>query len=78
MYKKYIDAGFERIEANDNVIKDKHGYGGFILTKKLNANSDIQVCFEDLNDPRLYINKGKQECHTIKMTPEQVFDLFKP
>ena len=77
-YQEYIDLGFERIEMDCNLEKEKTGYSGFALTKKLNPSSFIEVTSGDLNKPKLYINKEKGfSFHILPLTKEQIIQLLK-
>ena len=76
-YKKYIELGFKRIDTNCGVTFNHTGYNGFILTKKVNKRQFVEVCSDELDEPKLYIKKHNSEfCHIIPITVEAVADLF--
>lgn len=77
-YEDYIKLGFKRLELNCSVELKTSGYGGFVLTKQLNKTISIEVCYLELNEPKLYIERSKEpeHYHTIKITPEMVVDLI--
>jgi hypothetical protein len=78
MYDKYIKLGFKRIDIKDNVDFRNTGYHGFILAYELNKSATIEVCYGNLDNPKLYIKKPKSESlHILKLTIEQVAELVK-
>lgn len=76
-YKEYIQLGFERIEMNDSVMQDTTGYSGFILTKKITDRIFIEVCFPELDKPKMYIRKPNSDtCHIVPITADVVRDII--
>jgi hypothetical protein len=76
-YKKYIELGFKRTDTNDVIEFNKTGYKGFYLTKKLNKNTSIEVCYPELDRPKLYIKKRQFDLyHIIVLKTEVVEDLL--
>ena len=76
-YKDYIDLGFERIDTHDVVEFERTGSDGFVLMKKLNKNTSIEVCSGSLNKPKLYIDKkGENQHYSIDLNVQQFKQLF--
>ena len=76
-YKDYIDLGFERIDTYDVVEFERTGSDGFVLMKKLNKNTSIEVCSGSLNKPKLYIDKkGENQHYSIDLNAQQFKQLF--
>ena len=77
-YQEYIDLGFERIDINDEVSFERNGYKGFILTKKLRKGVNIEVCSDNLNQPRLYIEKKDHdiECFILRLNKDMIIELL--
>jgi hypothetical protein len=76
-YKDYIDLGFERIDTHDVVEFERTGSDGFVLMKKLNKNTSIEVCSGSLNKPKLYIDKkGENQHYSIGLNTYQVKQLL--
>ena len=77
-YKEYIDLGFERIDINDEVSFERNGYKGFILTKKLRKGVNIEVCSDNLGQPRLYIEKKDHdiECFILRLNKDMIIELL--
>jgi hypothetical protein len=77
-YQDYIDLDFKRIDISDEVSFERTGYKGFILTKKLRKGVDIEVCSDNLDQPRLYIEKKDHdiECFILRLNKEQVIELL--
>lgn len=75
-YKEYIDLGFVRTDFDDSEEINRTGYGGFSLEKELKEGFSIIVDSEDLQSPRLYIEKEvKLVYHIVSVSPECVVDL---
>jgi hypothetical protein len=75
-YQNYIDLGFKRTDINDPVEFRETGYGGFFLHKKLNKKQSIEVCYPELDKPKLYIRKrDKETYHIVNISVEAVEDL---
>ena len=77
-YKKYIDLGFKRIDLNDDIVIKRTGYSGYYLTYQLNEKTSIEVYWDELDNPRLFIEKNNNECsfHIIKITTKQVLNIL--
>lgn len=77
-YQEYIDLGFERIDINDEVSFERNGYKGFILTKKLRKGVNIEVCSDNLDQPRLYIEKKDHdiECFILRLNKDMIIELL--
>jgi hypothetical protein len=77
-YQEYIDLGFERIDINDEVSFERNGYKGFILTKKLRKGVNIEVCSDNLGQPRLYIEKKDHdiECFILRLNKDMIIELL--
>lgn len=76
-YIKYRKLGFKRTNMNDNIEKNKTGYGGFVLSKQINDKMSVQVCSSELDKPKLYIKKNKSETyHIVCITTDIVMDFF--
>jgi hypothetical protein len=77
-YQDYIDLDFKRIDTEDEVYFERTGYKGFILTKKLRKGVAIEVCSDNLDQPRLYIKKKDNdiECFIYKLNKEQIIELL--
>ena len=77
-YQEYIDLGFERIDINDEVSFERNGYKGFILTKKLRKGVNIEVCSDNLYQPRLYIEKKDHdiECFILRLNKDMIIELL--
>jgi hypothetical protein len=77
-YQEYIDLGFERIDTNDTVEFSRSGYNGFILSKQLKKGVTIEVCSDNLGQPRLYIEKKNQdiECFILRLNKDQILELL--
>ena len=77
IYQDYLNLGFGRIDTCDGVVFKETGYTGYILTKSINEKMKIEVCFQNLDDPKLYIQKKDgHQCHIIKISPEMLKDMF--
>ncbi len=77
-YQDYIDLGFERIDLNDNDEFKKTGYYGFYLSRKFKNGVSIDVYSYELERPKVYIPKSKDETfHIITITPEILKDTLK-
>ena len=77
-YQEYIDLGFERIDINDEVSFKRNGYKGFILTKKLRKGVNIEVCSDNLDQPRLYIEKKDQDIENfiLRLNKGMIIELL--
>ena len=76
-YKEYINLGFKRHDLNDNIIMESTGYTGYYLTYQLNEKAFIELYWNELDNPKLYIKKSNNEdFHIIKITTDQVFDIL--
>lgn len=76
-YQEYINLGFKRVETNDTVELKRTGYSGFILSKKLRSGVTIEVCSEELCNPKLYIQKKNSiECFILELTREDILELL--
>lgn len=77
-YQEYIDLGFERIDTNDEVSFERNGYKGFILTKKLRKGVNIEVCSDNLDQPRLYIKKKDQDIENfiLRLNKDMIIELL--
>ena len=79
-YKDYIDLGFKREEWNDVVSERQYGYSGYFLHKRLSKYVSIEVCWRDLDNPKIYFEQKKLYgffTHTT-LTFTQVKELLKP
>lgn len=77
-YKEYIDLGFKRTDWNDAVSLKETGYGGFFLSYKLNKKAFIEVDWQELNKPKLYVLKRDNFTNYItQLTDKQVKELIK-
>ena len=77
-YKKYIDLGFKRYDLNDNVVMERTGYKGYYLTYELNEKALIEIYWDELDSPKLFIKKNNDSntfC-SIKITAEQVLNIL--
>ena len=77
-YEDYIDLGFKRVEAHDNVVFMQTGYHEYILTLKLNEAISIEVYGRGLNEPKMYIqtsNNPLGDCIVFDVKPEDVRDI---
>ena len=75
-YIEYINLGFERIDLNDQVEHDNTGYSGYVLCRKITPKINIEVCFGELQRPKMYIKKKDSETyHIIVISPEIVKSL---
>jgi hypothetical protein len=77
-YQEYIDLGFERIDINDEVSFERNGYKGFILTKKLRKGVNIEVCSDNLDQPRLYIEKKDHDIENfiLRLNKDMIIELL--
>lgn len=77
-YQEYIDLGFERIDTNDEVSFKRNGYKGFILTKKLRKGVNIEVCSDNLDQPRLYIKKKDHDIENfiLRLNKDMIIELL--
>ncbi len=77
-YQEYIDLGFERIDINDEVSFERNGYKGFILTKKLRKGVNIEVCSDNLGQPRLYIEKKDHDIENfiLRLNKDMIIELL--
>ena len=77
-YEHYIKLGFKREDINDNVEFRQTGYYGYILIFKLNSKASIEVCYGELDKPKLYVKKSKRdEYYITQLTDEQLINLTK-
>lgn len=77
-YKEYIDLGFKHTDWNDAVSLKETGYGGFFLSYKLNKKASIEVNWDELNKPKLYVLKRDNFTNYItQLTDKQVKELIK-
>lgn len=78
-YEEYLKLGFTRQELDDVVELKNSGYGGFVLTKELNKTICIEVCYPELDKPKLYVEKSKEPSfyHITPISPEMATDLIK-
>ena len=77
-YEDYIKLGFKREDINDNVEFRQTGYYGYILILKLNSKASIEVCYGELDKPKLYVKKSKRdEYYITQLTDEQLINLTK-
>ena len=76
-YQDYIELGFQRIDINDGVVFRETGYYGFILVKKITNKIGIELYWNELDKPTMYIKKQDDVIvHRIEITPEIVKDLL--
>lgn len=77
-YQEYIDLGFERIDVSDGEEFRRSGYNGFVLTKQLRKGVTIEVCSDNLGQPRLYIEKKDQDMENfiLRLTKDQIKELL--
>ncbi|MFY8169958.1 MAG: hypothetical protein ACOVK2_02450 [Candidatus Fonsibacter sp.] len=77
-YQEYIDLGFERIDVSDSEEFRISGYNGFVLTKKLRKGVNIEVCSDNLGQPRLYIEKKDHDIENfiLRLSKDQVLELL--
>ena len=78
-YQDYIDLGFTRYDFVDKIEFANTGYNGFTLAKKVNELISIEVAWDELEAPTMYIKKeGDQDvsCHRVKISPEVVKSIF--
>lgn len=77
-YKDYIDLGFERIDTYDKVQFERTGNESFILVKKLNKKASIEVWCDELNKPKLYIDKknGELPSYSLDLRIYQLKELL--
>jgi hypothetical protein len=77
-YSDYIKLGFTRHDTDDAVEFNQTGYGGFYLSFDLNSKASIQVCYGELDKPKLYVKKRKEDSFYItQLTDEQLINLTK-
>ena len=74
-YKEYIELGFTRHDLDDSVEKDNTGYGGYILIYQLNKKILIEVYYDELQTPRLFIEKKDDKFSIIDLSIEQLNKL---
>ena len=75
-YKEYIDLGFNRVDYNDEVVFRKEGHHPFVLTKEITDKMSIEVCFPNLDTPKLYIKmRNDDRCHILRVEDEIIRDL---
>lgn len=74
-YKEYIELGFTRLDLDDSVEMDNTGYGGYILKYQLNKKISIEVYFDELQNPRLFIEKKDSKYSIIDLSIEQLHKL---
>jgi hypothetical protein len=77
IYKDYIDLGFKRTDLDCSVEFKQTGYGGFVLSKKLNKLASIEVCNGEFDKPKLFINKDNASSYILIIKPEEVVRLLK-
>ena len=76
-YQEYIDLGFERTNTYDIIEFRSTGYHGFTLTKRVNKKMSIEVCGGELDGPKLYIKKRREDSyHIILLTDEMVKNIL--
>jgi len=72
-YQEYIDLGFERTDTCDNVLFKRTGYYGFYLLKKISKKVSIELWQDELDKPKLYIQKPNSEDYfSIPISEESV------
>jgi hypothetical protein len=77
-YQTYIDLGFKRTDMNDSVIEKQTGYKGFYLSKKVNKTTSIEVYHDELDTPKMYVEKESGDTfHIFNLTFEAVVDIFR-
>jgi hypothetical protein len=78
LYQWYVNNGFERHELNCSIEKQNTGYGGFSLTKRINKKMLIEVHSSELDKPKLYIVKSKDQetYHIVHIKIEIVESLL--
>ena len=74
-YKEYIELGFTRHDLEDSVEMDNTGYGGYILIYQLNKKILIEVYYDELQTPRLYVDKKDNKSSIIDLSIEQLIKL---
>jgi hypothetical protein len=74
-YKEYIELGFTREDINDRVEMDFSGYTGYFLNYKVIKNVTIEVYYNELNNPKLYIEKEDGKFQIIDLSIEQLHKL---
>jgi hypothetical protein len=77
-YSDYIKLGFTRHDTDDLVEFRLTGYYGFYLKFELNSKASIQVYCWQLDKPKLYVKKRKEDSYYItQLTDEQLINLTK-
>jgi hypothetical protein len=77
-YSDYIKLGFTRHDTDDAVEFNQTGYGSFYLSFELNSKASIQVYCWQLDKPKLYVKKPKEDRFYItQLTDEQLINLTK-
>ena len=76
-YKEYIELGFKRHDLDDSVEMDNTGYGGYFLKYQLNKKISIEVYYDELQTPRLFIEKKDDKYGIIDLSLEQLNKLVK-
>jgi hypothetical protein len=74
-YKEYIELGFTREDINDRVEMDFSGYTGYFLNYKVIKNVTIEVYYNELNNPKLYIEKEDGKYEIIDLSIQQLHKL---
>lgn len=74
-YKEYIELGFTRHDLEDSVEMDNTGYGGYILIYQLNKKILIEVYYDELQTPRLFVDKKDNKSAIIDLSIEQLIKL---
>ena len=74
-YKEYIDLGFIREDINDSVEMDCSGYSGYFLNYKVTQNVTIEVYYNELDNPKLYIEIEDGKFQIIDLSIEQLHKL---
>ena len=74
-YKEYIELGFTRHDLDDSVEMDNTGYGGYILIYQLNKKISIEVYYDELQTPRLCVDKKDNKFAIIDLSIEQLNKL---
>jgi hypothetical protein len=77
-YKEYIELGFERVDYDDEVVFRKEGHHPFVLTREITDKLSIEVCFPNLDTPKLYIkmrNDSSTRYSIFRIEDEVIRDL---